>query len=268
LLKEGRIKKMKRHVLFLLIILLIIPFTACTKAEEIPEGYTLRENHYHNIEYSKDKIYALYRWINPDDDNDWSNALWCFTPYEDAKLIAKGKGLDFRVSKNNEYIAVEMNGNIEFYNEEGKLLHTISSDVINTEEYTRVQIEQWNDEGDTLWCALMETYNTVAYISIDTKTWESVKYDGLAFNSAEYILNPNTGWVVYSDYPVMLDTIAVEQYIESNRLTTLSIYNLITKEEIDIETSEINKFRPKWSNDNEIVYYIGDKMNCYQLGED
>lgn len=287
---------MKRHILFLLIILLIISFTACTtekdikenneyleaeeissendlletveKIEQVPEGYTLRENHYHNLEFSKDKVYALYQWINPDDDNDWLNALWCFSPYEDAKLIAEGKGLDFRLSKNNEYIAAEINGNIEFYNEDGKLMHTISSELINTEEHTEVQIEQWSDEGDTLWCALMITYNTVAYVSIDTKTWELVKYNGFSFHSDEYILNANTGWIVYSDYPVMLDTIAFDEFMESKQMTTLSIYNLITKEEIQIETSEMNMFRPKWSNDDKILYYIGDKKNFYQLSED
>jgi len=38
ILKKGRIKKMKRNILFLLIILLIIPFTSCTKKENINDS--------------------------------------------------------------------------------------------------------------------------------------------------------------------------------------------------------------------------------------
>lgn len=287
---------MKRYVLFLVILLLIISLSSCTveeniaeknesseakeissdnellesvdTIEQVPEGYTLRENHYHNIEYYEDKIYALYQWINPDDDSDWFNALWRYSPYENAKLIAKGKGLDFRVSKNSKYIAAEIEGNIEFYNENGQLLNTVSNDEINTEEHTMVQIEQWNDEGDTLWCSLMITYETVAYVSIDTNTWTLVKYNGFSFHSAEYILNPNTGWIAYSDYPVMLDTIAVDEYVNSNHMTTLSLYNLMTEEKIDIATFEKNKFKPRWSSDNKLLYYTGIKKRSYQLSED
>ncbi len=235
--------------------------------EQISDGYILRENRSHNIEFHLDKIYALYTWRNPDNDNDWTEALWCFSPSEDAKLITEGKGLNFRVSKNNEYIATEMDGDIEFYNKDGKLLHVISNEAINTEEYTKVQLEQWNNNGDVLWCSLMETYNTIAYVKIDTETWEFVKYNDLNFFSEEYVLNPNTGWIVYSDYPVLLEIISSEEYMESNRITTLSIYNLMTKEEIEVEASETNRFKPKWSNDNEVLYYIRDKVFFYKLDE-
>ncbi len=114
-------------------------------------------------------------------------------------------------------------------------MHIISKDEINNTD-TIVQIEEWNDAGDTFWCALMETYNTLAYISIDTKTWGTVKYGNLDFYSDEYVLNPNTGWVVYSDYPVMFDITSAEQYMESKQMTTLSIYNLITQDKRDIDT--------------------------------
>jgi len=61
----------------------------------------LYEDHYHIMEFDKDKIYALYQRINPIDNNDWSDSLWCFSPYANSKLIAQGQGLDFRVSKNS-----------------------------------------------------------------------------------------------------------------------------------------------------------------------
>lgn len=233
---------------------------------KIPKGFKLQENRSHNIEFHQDKIYGLYKWRNPDNDN-WIEALWCFSPYEDAKLIAEGKGLNFRVSKNNEYIATEIDGDIEFYNKDGELLHTILSEKINTEEYAVIQLEKWNDDGDILWCSLNEAYNTIAYIKIDTETWEFVKYSDLNFMSVEHVLNPNTGLIVYSDYPFSLDIIAFNEYIESNKMTTLSIYNLMTKEKIVVEAAETNMFKPEWINDNEILYHIGDKPLFYRLDE-
>lgn len=276
----------KRSIIFVLIIIAMLLLSGCTSVdikedelkqvsqadssedlEKLPEGYILVENRANNIEFHEDRIYGLYKWINPDDKNDWTEALWCFSPYEDAKLIAKGKGLNFRVSKNNKYIATSTQGDIQFYNKNGELLHTISKEKINNGEYPTLQLSKWNENGDTLWCELSETYNTIAYIKIDTETWEFVKYSDLNFMSAEHILNPNTGKILYSDYPVLLDITSLEEYEKSNELTTLSIYNLMTKEKIDIESAEANKFNPKWINDNEILYYIGGKRFFYRLEE-
>jgi hypothetical protein len=235
--------------------------------EEIPKGYKLNENQSNNIEFHEDRIYGLYRWINPEDKSDWKDALWSFSPYKEANLIAEGKGLSYRVSKNNEYIAVEKQDAIEFYNEDGSLLKLLSSETINTEEHTMVQLEKWSDNSKTLWCSLNKTYNTIAFIKIDTETWTLEKYDDLNFYSAEHVLNPNTGWIVYSDYPVFLDITAFDEYMESEQMTTLSVYNLMTKENIEIEKSETNPFKPKWSNDHKILYYIGNQPFVYNLDE-
>jgi len=284
---------MKKGSIFLLIMLLSITLSSCMKEKatsneeylekdistekevdtsiekivQVPEGYLLKENVYHNMEYFEDEIYAKYQWINPNDVDDWTDALWCFSPYKVGKLIAEGKGLDFRVSKNSDFIAIEVKGNIDFFDKEGEVVQTISSHMLNTEEYTNVQLEEWNDTGDILWCSLKETYDTKAYIAIDTNTWEVFKYNDRNFSSDEYVLNPNTGWIVYSDYPVMLDTIATDDYYDSKRVTVLSLYNLKTKEELDIETYETNSYRPKWSSDNEVMYYVGDRVYFYKLAE-
>ena len=63
--------------------------------EKVPEGFTSSDQQFHNIEFRSDKIYALYDWENPEDEDDWSDALWCFSPYEDAKMIAEEKVLNF-----------------------------------------------------------------------------------------------------------------------------------------------------------------------------
>ncbi len=263
------------RIIYVLIIMLLI-LNACSnnssldvENEKVPEGFTSSNQQFHNIEFRSDKIYALYDWENPEDEDDWSDALWCFSPYEDAKMIAEGKGLEFRVTEEGKLIAVEVDGNIDIYDAEGNLIHRISDEDVNTEEYTKVRLEQWNDAGSVLWCSLMETYVTVAYVAIDTNSWEITKYNDRTFGSEEYVLNPNTGWVAYSDYPVTLDIIAFDEYMESGQMTMLYIYNLITKEERIIDSIETNKFKPKWSdNNNELLYYMGYKSNSYDIEDE
>ena len=233
---------------------------------DLPEGYTCNQQIHYNVEFHNEKIYALYDWINPEDEEDWSNALWCFSPYEAPKKIAEGKGLQFRVTKDGKLIAVQIADQIDFYDDKGNVLHSISDESVNTEEYTGVSLEQWNDDGSILWCSLKEAYVTVAYVAVDTNSWEITKYDDRSFGSQEYVLNPNTGWVTYSDYPVTLDTIAFDEFVESGKTTILFVYHLMTKEERVVDSSETNMFKPYWSdNRNELVYFIGYKSYSYDM---
>lgn len=243
--------------------------TSCNiidKTNQFIEGYEFRERHYHSMEIHEDRIYAIYE-LKDSSDNNLSNALFSFSPYEDVRLIAEGESIDFRVSQNNEHIAVELNGNgnIEIYGMDSELLHSFSNDEMNTEEYTRVHLEQWNDSGNVLWCSLMQEYTTVAYISINIETKEVVKYSDREFSSEEYVLNPNTGWIVFSDYPVMLDNLSYEEYMKSDQVTTLSLYNLMTKEEIKIDSYVTNRFKPEWINNHEILYFTGSELKFYKI---
>lgn len=276
---------LKRGKLFIFVILLVVLLAGCSAKEDMPEkkedlategvvsekdllvveGYIFNQEHYHAIEFHKDKIYALYEWTNPADEDDWMDALLSFSPYEGAKLICQGRYLDFRASDKGKYVAVRADEDIEFYSKDGKLIHTVSKDEMNIDQYTMLQIDKWNDDGDVLWCGIMETFNTIAYISIDTKTWEREIYDGLDFDSNEYVLNPNTGWVLYSDYPFIFDPIDAEEYKKSKELTTLSIYNLMSGERIDIDSHEANEFKAEWMDDNEIIYYKGYEINFYEM---
>jgi hypothetical protein len=263
---------MKKLTTWLAILTLMVLTTSCNvngtveNSNQFKEGYQFQDRHYHSMEIHEDQIYALYERKDTSDSN-LSNALFSFSPYEDARLIAEGESIDFRVSQNNEHIAIEMNGNgnIEIYDVDGELLHTLSNEEMNTEEYARVYLEQWNDVGNVLWCTLKDTYVTVAYISINIETMEVVKYNDRVFNSDEYVLNPNTGWIVYSDFPVMLDNISHEEYMRSDQLTTLFLYNLMTKEEIKIDSYETNRFKPEWINDHEILYLTGYELKFYKI---
>ncbi len=228
------------------------------------DEYLFRSNAYHNFEQHGDRIYALYR--RSDQEIEWTDELWCFSPNDDRKLIAQGQGLDFRVSSNNAWIAVELDNVIHILNTDGAKITTIEKPE-HYRGYYDIQLEQWSRDATTLWYCLNETFVTVAYVAVDTNTWEQTSYEDMEFKTQEYSLNPNTGWVVYSDYPVMLDIIAFEQYMDSERMTTLRLYNLATQERIMVDAAMTNMFQPQWVDDNEMIYYIGSERKTYIIND-
>lgn len=234
----------------------------------VSDGYLFNDRHYHFMEVHEDELFAVCQRENLDNPDDWSDGLWCFSPYKEAELIVEGKGIDFRVCSNTGYIAVTIDDSLKIYNNEGVLVQAIMNDQMLPNKFSNIQLVGWNDEGDRLWCAVMETYIVTQYLLIDPTTMNVTTYDDREFGSDEYVLNLNTGWIAFSDFPVVLDITAQDEYMTSGKITTLSIYNLFTKEEIAIDTAVTNRFKQKWDSDNELVYYKGYKLKSYMVNND
>lgn len=230
--------------------------------------YKVYDKHYHYMEVHDKKIYVIYKRENSDDQNDWADALWCFSPIETPKKIVEGKGIDFRVSPNNKHIAVNFNKSISFFDSKGNFEKEFTEEDLNLREYCNINLGQWNDAEDILWLESKETYVTDSFIRINTKTWETNTYPNTYVFTDDRAFNPNTGWIVYSDYPVFLDTIGLTLYKESNKLTTLFLYNVETNERLTIDSQVTTLFDPKWISDNELVYMYGDEIKNYILGNE
>jgi hypothetical protein len=232
--------------------------------------YNVHDKHYHYMEVHDEKIYVIYRRENPDDQSDWADALWCFSPIETPNKIIEGKGIDFRVSPNNKHIAVNVNFNnsISIFDSEGNLEKEFTEEDYNIRESCNINLGQWNDTENILWLESKHTYVTDTFIRININTWETNSYPNEYVFTDDLALNPNTGWIVYSDYPVFLDIIGSTQYKESGKLTTLFLYNVETQERLTIDSQVTNLFSPKWISDNELVYMYGDEIRNYILGNE
>lgn len=241
-----------------------------TGIDLLDQAYHVNDTHYHYTEVHDEKIYVTYRRENPDDPNDWSDALWCFSPIETPIKIVEGKGIDFRVSPNNKHIAVNVNFNnsISIFDFEGNLEKEFTKEDYNIREYCNIDLGQWNDTENILWLESKETYVTDTFIRINTNNWASEIYPNEYVYTNDRALNPNTGWIVYSDYPVFLDTIGSTQYKESGKITTLFLYNIQTQERTTIDSEVTNLFSPKWKSDDEFTYMFRDEIKHYVIGDE
>lgn len=241
-----------------------------TGTDLLDQEYNVHDKHYHYMEVHNEKIYVIYRRENPDDQNDWAGELWCFSPIEPPNKIVEGKGIDFRVSPNNKHIAVNVNfnNNISIFNSEGNLEKEFTEEDYNIREHCHIDLGEWNDVEDVLWLESKENYVTDTFIHIDTNTWETNSYPNEYVYTDDRALNPNTGWIAYSDYPVFLDTIGSTQYKESGKETTLFLYNIETQVRLTIDSEVTNLFSPKWISNNELVYMYGDETKNRILGND
>lgn len=244
-----------------------------------PNDYVVCEHHYHSVEFHHDCIYAMYERDIPYDSTGYSRALWCFSPYNEPKLITESRSIDFRVSPGNDLIAVDKYGVIEVLDTTGELLHafdidTLSTGIVIEDPYDlsdlSLNLVGWNSDGDRLWCSLMWTYVTHAYVSIDVRTWEIELFDDFIFDTAEYVLNPNTGWVAYSDYPITFSVDERDLYHSTGAITTLYARNLFTNEVIELDSAVTNLFHPEWHDpsyheDNIIHYRIGDEPFSFSI---
>ncbi len=103
---------------------------------------------------------------------------------------------------------------------------------------------------------------------IAVESWETEKYDTeMAPVAHEYDLNPNTGLLVCSDYPVILDIIDYEHFMSEERTVHLFLYDFKNQDLKIIDTSKNESFDPVWIDDNSIEYNNpnGEGRVIYQL---
>ncbi len=227
--------------------------------------FKVYDKHYHYLEVHEDKIYVIYRWMNSEDATDWADTLWRFSPTGVPINLYEGKGIDFRVSPDNEFIAVESEGILKFFDSEGSLKKVFTEGDLEIGEYCDIGLCQWNDAGNVLWLESLDTYVAQTFIRIDVNTWNTDIYPNRGVYTDDRSLNPNTGWIVCSDYPVFLDTIGRDNYLNSNMVTKLFLYDVEAQREFEINSLETNLFSPQWESDEEISYMYGNEERFYSM---
>lgn len=191
-------------------------------------------------------------------DEDWTDELWKYDEGEEGTKIYSAKGLGFRVSPNGEMIAIGATEDILFVDTDGNVLKEYSSEeLIPTDaEDLSINLLDWSDDSKSLWGDLSLTAFPSFFFSIDTGAWVLNQYDVSSSNLSigEGRLNYNNGKLAFSDYPVMFDEYAYEEFMDSGREVTLKVYDLNTKELIKIATSITKEFEPEWVEDNLLEY--------------
>ncbi len=130
--------------------------------------------------------------------------------------------------------------------EEGK--EVLNSKLVSpSDESLQLTFYAWAEEKDWLWLIHNRTHQVKDFVKIDLKTGEVTYFEQNYGFNGDYALEPNTGYLCFSNAPVILDVEEREEFIASNQEITLKLVNLFEegKEKI-IVTANSRIFNPQW----------------------
>lgn len=221
-------------------------------------------NHYHVGEYHNGNLYIIKR-IGYDEypDEIWTDELWRYDSQLHGQKLYSDKGLDFRVSPDEKYIALWTNEVLVLLSSNGDVIRSFPKKNITisklfpgaTEplESSLCGLTDWDRDGFWLDCTFGPSL--MGFVKIDFNTFTITKYDLTDLQPGpEYDLNPQKMKVVYSNYPALFEEISGNEYLESKAKVTLSVYDLQSKTIQSIATSITKEFNPKWIDENTIEY--------------
>lgn len=219
------------------------------------------KEHYHAGEYHNGHLYIIHR-LGYDGypDEEWTDELWRYENPTSGRVLFSQQGLDFRVAPTESYAAVAFgtppDARLFFVDVATATVakEFAPADVGGGDFYYFLDPVAWTADGTTYWGKQTITVATLAFFKIQPGSWTVNNYDVVELAMSEKQLNPNTGRVVFSDYPAMFDVDSVTQFEASKAAVTLFVYDLNSQALQTIATSEAKKFEPNWLNDQTIEY--------------
>jgi hypothetical protein len=217
-------------------------------------------DHYHNAEYHNGNIYILMRpggAYSYKNNPQWTDELWRYNQQKKGEKLFAAQGLDFRVSDDEQVIAVMTGKKFALLDKTGDLLSNFPmSDLVTNEQLPSTGFLGFLAWGsDAIWLDTASGPSLAGIVKVDLNTYKITKYDltSLAIGT-EYAFNPARTLLAFSDYPPMFDGEGKDQFLSSKKKINLAVYNLETKEQQNISSSTIKSFRPQWLDDKTLEY--------------
>jgi hypothetical protein len=222
----------------------------------------VRVQHYHSSEYHNGHLYIIRRMGDIETDS-WRDELWKYDELRAGAMLYTIKGLDFRVSPDEAYVAIsggdETGGEkLVILDRQGGVLQEYTADQVLTgpaDMPLMVGLLDWSDDSSTLW---IETSGPViaSYSRLSAPSWQVDTFDlaEVPIGGAENELNPNTGKVVFSNLPMFFAVDQHEEFVESGEAVTLYVYDLASQNLQEISVSKAEEFEPMWLDDATIEY--------------
>lgn len=223
--------------------------------------YSVLSTQAHYLEAYEKGIYTILRRENKDNSNDWVDTLWYYSPTETKKLY-ESQGLSFRVSANQTYIAVVTGNQLVLIDQVNNTEATYPLETFSDEPGLQIQLMDWG-RNDVLWLSLIAQYETEAYIKLEASALDVDLYPNRYVYTDDYAFNAKTGLMAYSDYPVMLDEIHLDDYLTSQVSTKLYLYDIERQKRKQIDIYTTNRFQPKWFSDEAFLYQRGQETRTY-----
>lgn len=215
---------------------------------------------YHNAEYHNGNVYILIRpgGANSYQNNpQWTDELWRYNQQKKGEKLFAVQGLDFRVSDDEQRIAIKTNDQFELLDTTGKLLSSFPvGEFVTSKQLPPTGFLGYLAWGsDAIWLDTALGPSLAGIVKVDLNTYQITKYDltNLAIGS-EYAFNPTRTLIAFSNYPPLFDETERDQFLASKKKVSLVVYNLETKEQQTISSSMAKSFQPLWLRENTLEY--------------
>lgn len=245
----------------------LVEFYEVYNREEILNLEDVYTNYYHFTESHNGNVYLIRRielaageeWT----DDNWTDELWRYDKNNKGeKLYAcQRKGLDFRVSSNEKYISITDNDELCIIDAEGNKIKSytieeLSNGKYKNEDELQVDMQGWSDDNLNFWGGVNALWLPLKLFKINVVDWSITEYDmtQLSICGIEFMLNPNTGKIVFSDFPITFDVDDLSEFEMSKEKVTLFYYDLVEKKLTTIDSLAAKMFNPEWIDDFTIEY--------------
>lgn len=211
--------------------------------------------HYHFVESVNDNVYMILE-SGDSESSMRMRKLVKYSYYEEPHTIYESPGLDFRVSPNENMIAIcyseDNDEEVSFVDGRGKLLFEMK--LSKFKDGKTPSLYGWSNDSRYFWGIIQQTYLIDSYFIIDTENWKVKTIENKNSYGDDKAINTNNGWLCYSDYPVCLDVECRNEFNKSGATVNLWLYNIFTGDEMQIDSSIIKKFNPLWIDVSTIEY--------------
>ncbi|CAN5227528.1 hypothetical protein BH09PAT2_BH09PAT2_03680 [soil metagenome] len=214
-------------------------------------------------EYHNGNLYIVKRVGNDKYPSDaWTDELWKYDSQKQGKKLYALKGLDFRVSSDERYIAIVTNDELGIFDSNGRWLKTILAKDLKfpdklglPEESAMTSLNFMGVTPTEIWLNNRFGPSLIGLIKVNFDTYDITRYDLANLSGIhEFDFNPTKMRMIYSNYPTIFDIETDERYKKTKSTVNLMLYDLQTKEQKEIATSITKMFMPSWIDEHTIEY--------------
>lgn len=208
-----------------------------------------------NYEYVNGNLYVVLE-IGDTSTADWRRELWKYSSAEDRMLLYTSKGLNFDVSADESYIAIETGEKLIIIDGAANTLKEFSLAELAVDEGLGLSLDGWASDTSRLWVHAGWGPGIITMIEIIPATWETTIHDlaDLHINLTDYAPNIDTRKIVFSDHPIFFEIMSANEFSASDTPVTLFLYDLETHTLSQLAVSVAKEFQPIWLDVTTLQY--------------
>ena len=245
--------------------LYIVDGDETTAIESIPAGTSIRiiaqnnsdANQYYLVRISGDNNmwsgWIRSEYVVPDINEAIRNRSWLSRRW--VKVLFANVS-----TRNNILVTRAQNRDIIVVKRSGKIAHRISVEEL-FDPGAEASVLRWTTDETIVWLQFFEGPVTFHFGTLDISTGEITLFNPPPGIGEWFSLNPDTGDMWYSDFPVQFDVVQAQMTRESGRIFHLFAFNFFTRERTLIDSNIGEGFFISFDRTNGFTF---ERMNFFE----